>query len=135
MSGYLLDTSTCIFLLRGNRSVEERLNDIDADSCYITDAVVAELVFGAYYSERAEENLMQVERFVADMKVIPFSETIHTYAQERARLWKAGKKIEDFDLLIGCAAKAKGLTIVTHNVKHFEHIEGLDIEDWAAKSL
>ena len=30
-------------------------------------------------------------------------------------------------LLIGCAAKAKGLTIVTHNIKHFEHIEGLDI--------
>ena len=55
----------------------------------ITDAVVAELVFGAYYSDRTE----------------------------------------DFDLLIGCAAKAKGLTIVTHNVKHFEHIEGLDIED------
>ena len=46
-------------------------------------------------------------------------------------LWKAGKKIEDFDLLIGCAAKAKGLTIVTHNRRHFEHIEGLQIEDWA----
>lgn len=30
-------------------------------------------------------------------------------------------------LLISCAAKAKGLTIVTHNIKHFEHIEGLDI--------
>jgi tRNA(fMet)-specific endonuclease VapC len=44
--------------------------------------------------------------------------------------WNAGQKIEDFDLLIGCAAKARGLTMVTHNVKHFEHIEGLTIEDW-----
>ena len=42
----------------------------------------------------------------------------------------AGKLIEEFDLLIGCAAKAAGLTVVTHNVKHFSHIEGLDIEDW-----
>ena len=40
------------------------------------------------------------------------------------------KNIEDFDILIGCAAKAAGLTVVTHNVKHFSHIEDLDIEDW-----
>ena len=42
------------------------------------------------------------------------------------------KKIEDFDLLIGCAAKAAGLTMVTHNVKHFSHIDGIEIEDWVA---
>ncbi len=91
---------------------------------------MAELFFGAYYSDRTEENIRQVEAFVTEMNVIPFSETIGTFAQERARLWKAGKKIEDFDLLIGCAAKARGLTVVTHNRKHFEHIEGLLIEDW-----
>lgn len=61
MKGYLLDTSICVFLLRGNRSIENRLNEIDEDECYITDAVVAELLFGAYYSDRVEENLRQVE--------------------------------------------------------------------------
>ena len=81
--------------------------------------------------ERVEENLRQVEAFVAEMKVIPFDQTIHTYAIERAKLWKSGKKIVDFDLLIGSAAKAKGLIMVTHNRKHFEHIECLQIEDWA----
>ncbi len=91
---------------------------------------MAELLFGAYYSDRVEENLRQVDAFVTEMKVIPFDQTVQVFAQERAKLWKAGKKIEDFDLLIGCAAKAMGLTIVTHNRKHFEHIEGLDIEDW-----
>ena len=131
MKGYLLDTSICVFLLRGNSSVEERLNEIDEDECYITDAVVADLLFGAYYSDRVEDNLRQVEKFVGEMKVIPFHETIHTFAQERATLWKAGKKIDDFDLLIGSAAKAKGLVVVTHNRKHFEHIEGIEIEDWA----
>lgn len=130
MKGYLLDTSICVFLLRGNRNVEDRLNEIDQDDCYITDAVVAELVFGAYYSDRVEDNLRQVEEFVAEMKVIPLHETTHAFAQERARLWKAGKKIDDFDLLIGSAAKEKGLVMVTHNRKHFEHIEGIRIEDW-----
>ena len=61
MKGYLLDTSICVFLLRGDRSIENRLNEIDEDECYITDAVVAELLFGAYYSDRVEENLRQVE--------------------------------------------------------------------------
>ena len=81
MNGYLLDTSTCIFLLRGKRSVEDRLNEIDEGKCYISDVVVAELVFGAYYSDQVEDN--------------------------------------------------QDLTIVTHNRRHFEHIEGLQIEDWA----
>lgn len=130
MKGYLLDTSICVFLLRGKRSVEERLNEIDEDECYITDAVVAELLFGAYYSDQVEDNLRQVEKFVAEMKVIPFHETVHTFAKERTTLWKAGKKIDDFDLLIGSAAKAKDLVVVTHNRKHFEHIEGISIEDW-----
>ena len=57
MKGYLLDTSICVFLLRGNRIVEESLNEIEEDECYITDAVVAELLFGAYYSDRVEDNL------------------------------------------------------------------------------
>lgn len=130
MKGYLLDTSICVFLLRGQRSVEERLNEIDENECYITDAVVAELLFGAYYSDQIEDNLKQVEEFVAAMKVIPFHETVHAFAQERTTLWKAGKKIDDFDLLIGSAAKAKSLVVVTHNRKHFEHIEGISIEDW-----
>jgi tRNA(fMet)-specific endonuclease VapC len=130
MKGYLLDTSTCVFLLRGNRNVEEKLNEIDESECFITDTVVAELLFGAYYSDRVEDNLREVETFVAEMKVIPFHETIHTFAQERTALWKSGKKIDDFDLLIGSAAKAKGLVVVTHNRKHFEHIEGIQIEDW-----
>ena len=67
MRGYLLDTSICVFLLRGVHSIEERLNEIDQSECYITDAVVAELMFGAYYSDRVEENLRQVEDFVAEM--------------------------------------------------------------------
>ena len=121
MKGYLLDTSTCVFLLRGNRNVEEKLNEIDESECFITDTVVAELLFGAYYSDRVEDNLREVETFVAEMKVIPFHETIHTFAQERTALWKSGKKIDDFDLLIGSAA---------NNRKHFEHIEGIQIEDW-----
>lgn len=130
MNGYLLDTSICVFLLRGNTLVEEKLNNINVENCYITDIVVAELLFGVYYSGMIEENLQKMKEFIAELKVIPLSQCIDLYAKEKARLWKLGKKIEVFDLLIGCAAKANDLIIVTHNVKHFSHIEGLKIENW-----
>jgi tRNA(fMet)-specific endonuclease VapC len=130
MKGYLLDTSICVALLRGNRSISKKINAIGKDRCFINDVVVAELLFGAYKSERQKENLEQIAAFVSEIEVIPFADSMHVFAQERLRLWNSGNKIEDFDLLIGCAAKTKGLTMVTHNVNHFEHIEGLEIEDW-----
>lgn len=130
MKGYLLDTSICVFLFRGNREVTQRLNEIGCERCFICDFVLAELRYGAYKSERAEENLQMIEDFVKEVSVLPFSDSIDVFAREKLRLKNVGKPIEDFDLLIGCAAKAAGLTMVTHNVKHFSHIEGLKIEDW-----
>lgn len=130
MKGYLLDTSICEALFRGNRFVSEKLNSVGMDTCFVNDVVIAELIVGAYKSNKTKENLEQIADFMSVVQVIPFAETMHVFAQERVRLWDAGKRIEDFDLLIGCAAKAKGLTMVTHNVSHFEHIDGLTIEDW-----
>ena len=130
MEGYLLDTSTCVAMFRGNQNVAEKMNKVGVNKCFIFPIVVAELYFGAYRSGRAEEKLEQINRFVEVVQVLPFEDCLLTYAKERNRLWNIGEKIEDFDLLIGCAAKAAGLTIVTHNVKHFNHIEGLKIEDW-----
>ena len=41
MKGYLLDTSVCVALLRGNRDIADRLNRLGEDACFITDIVVA----------------------------------------------------------------------------------------------
>ena len=130
MNGYLLDSSICIAMFRGDRNVGAMLNKVGKERCFITHIVVAELLFGAYRSKQVEENLRQTNEFIKDVNVLPFADCVETFAKERARLWDAGKPIEDFDLLIGCAAKAAGLTMVTHNVKHFSHIEGIKIEDW-----
>lgn len=130
MKGYLLDTSICVAIFRGNRHVAAKLNEVGKEQCFITQVVVAELLFGAYRSKRVEENLEQTREFIKEVRVLPFDDCVEVFAKERARIWNAGKKIEDFDLLIGCAAKAAGLTMVTHNVKHFSHIEGIEIEDW-----
>ena len=130
MKGYLLDTSTCVAIFRGNREVAERMENVGKDKCFISQIVVAELLFGAYKSNCVEKNLKQTHAFIQEMNVLPFEECVETFAKERVALWNAGKPIEDIDLLIRCAAKAAELTIVTHNMKHFGHIKGLKIEDW-----
>ncbi|MBO6216510.1 MAG: type II toxin-antitoxin system VapC family toxin [Prevotella sp.] len=133
MNGYLLDTNICIFALRDKYGVNERLEEIGRQQCYIADVTVMELRFGAYKSERKEENLRIVNNFVSQVNVVPFSASIDTFCQEKLRLQSLGTPIEDYDLFIGCAAKVSALTLVTDNVQHLSRIEGLKVENWVQR--
>ena len=130
MKKYLLDTNICIFAMRDKYSVNERLENITPQQCYVTDVTVMELRFGAYKSEKKDENLSIVNDFISKVNVVPFADTIDAFCQEKLRLQSLGTPIEDYDLFIGCAAKVAGLTIVTDNVQHLSRIEGLEIENW-----
>ena len=130
MKGYLLDTNICIFALRDKYGVNERLEEVGREQCYVADVTVMELRFGAYKSEKKRENLRIVNDFVSKVKVVPFAYTIDAFCQEKIRLQNLGTPIEDYDLFIGCAAKVAGLTMVTDNVHHLSRIDGLNIENW-----
>ena len=130
MKEYLLDTNICIFAMRDKYGVNERLESITPQQCYVTDVTVMELRFGAYKSENKEKNLRIVDNFISKLKVVPFADTIDAFCQEKLRLQSQGTPIEDYDLFIGCAAKVAGLTMVTDNVQHLSRIDGLEIENW-----
>ena len=55
MDGYLLDTNICIYLLKGQRGIVERIEIAGCNNCFITDITLAELWFGAYNSNRIEQ--------------------------------------------------------------------------------
>ncbi len=133
MKGYLLDTNICIFAFREKYGIDERLERIGRQCCYVTDVTVMELRFGAYKSEKKEENLNIVNDFISKVNVIPFASAIDTFCQEKLRLQGLGTPIEDYDLFIGCAAKVAGLTMVTDNVQHLSRIEGLRVENWVQR--
>ncbi|MBR6417289.1 MAG: PIN domain-containing protein [Bacteroidales bacterium] len=130
MKGFLLDTNICIFALRGDPDVVECLRKHGQRECYVSDITVMELRYGAYRSARVKANLAIVNTFLEKMRIVPYAVAIDIFCREKVRLQQIGMPLEDYDLLIGAAAIAKGLTLVTHNVKHFERIEGLIIEDW-----
>ena len=54
----------------------------------------------------------------------------HIYAVEKARLALAGTPTGEFDLLIGCTAVSKKMVLVTENVKDFQNIKDIQIENW-----
>ncbi len=130
MKEYLLDTNICIFAMRDKYGVNERLESLNPQQCYVADVTVMELRFGAYKSENKEKNLRIVDNFISKVKVVPFADTIDAFCQEKLRLQSLGTPIEDYDLFIGCAAKVAGLTMVTDNVQHLSRIDGLEIENW-----
>ena len=123
MKGYLLDTNICIFALRNEYGIIERMKQCGEANCFVSDVTVMELRYGAYNSNN----------FLKKVKTVPFAESIDIFCQEKVRLKKLEKKLEDFDLLIGSSAKAKGLIMVTDNVKHFDRIEGIIIENWVSR--
>ena len=130
MKGYLLDTSICVFLFREHREVTQKLNAIGFHRCFITDVVLAELRYGAFKSDYVEDNLKLIDDFVQKVQVLPFADSIDEYAQEKVRLKNAGTPIEEFDLLIGVTAVAEDMIMVTENVKDFQNIQDIQIENW-----
>ena len=130
MKGYLLDTDIVVFLFRNQKGIAQRLTTMDPENIYISEVTVAELEYGNYCGGRYEENKDLLNRFVSFVNVVPFSEAISLYAKERYRLKSMGMGIEDFDLLIGCTSVAKGLIMITNNIKHYSRIEGIQIENW-----
>ena len=133
MKGYLLDTNICVFLFRKQFDIEERLNAVGLKNCFISEVTIAELMYGAYKSNRIEENETLVRHFIERVKIVSFAESIMHYAKDKNTLRANGTPIDDFDVLIAASAKARNLVLVTDNLKHFKNIPNLSIENWVER--
>ena len=135
MPHYHLDTNICVQAWhRRHAGVLERMRQADPENLVISTLVAAELAGGVMNSSRAEPNRVLLERALALHRVEPWgADAVWLYGQQWARLRKAGTPIGAIDLLIGCQALADpDGVLVTNNVREFERIEGLRIEDWTA---
>ncbi|MFL5268446.1 MAG: tRNA(fMet)-specific endonuclease VapC [Stellaceae bacterium] len=131
MLQYMLDTNICIYVIK-NRPAELREQfDRLAEQICISTITLAELYFGVEKSNRRIQNLQAVEQFVARLEALPFSaEAAAHYGQLRAELERAGEPAGPHDMLIGAHARSAGLIIVTNDLREFERIPGLRVENW-----
>ena len=130
MTRYLLDTDTCISYMRGVSSVRDQLEEVGFDRCVLSVITLAELKFGAENSSRPELRRKETETFCRPLPVLALNDALDVYAREKTRLRRLGQPVADFDLLIGSTAIHYGLVLVTSNVKHFERMQHLTVENW-----
>ncbi len=130
MRKYLLDTNICIYFLKGRFDLDKKIEKAEIENCFISEITVAELKFGVANSDNKIENKRAIDAFVGKFTVLPIFNALDIYAEEKARLRKAGLLIDDFDLLIGATAIANRLTLATRNVADFGRLQGIEIENW-----
>jgi predicted nucleic acid-binding protein len=79
----------------------------------------------------------RIQHFIHDAGVVlPFDEVAaRTYGDLRATLKQAGQPLAEPDLRIASIALANELTVVTGNVRHFDRVPGLAVENWLEKPI
>lgn len=127
---YLLDTNICIHFFKGKFNLIEKIQKEKLNNCAISEITLAELVFGAENSMIPSKNHELVQNFSKQVTILPIFDCITLYGKEKARLRKAGTMISDFDLFIGCTSVVNELIMVTENIKEFERISDIKIENW-----
>ena len=129
---YLLDTDTCINIIRKRTEVLlRRLFEQTPGEVGVSSITVAELAYGVQRSEHVQQNRDALEKFLLPLAVLSFDEpAAAAYGVLRAELEAVGLPIGGMDTLIGAHALALGATLVTSNVREFSRIRSLRVEDW-----
>jgi len=132
---YMLDTNICIYIIKKKtETVLNKLKQNRKKGLYISAITLAELEFGnananSLYKER---NRLALLEFLSIMGIKHFDENAaKEYGIIKKDLKDRNYLIGPFDMLIGAHAKSLNMTLVTNNVREFERIQGLKIENWA----
>lgn len=129
MNQYLLDTNICIYYIKGLYDLKSKFEEVGPENCFISEITLAELKFGVAKSKAKEKNQKALDNFLSGIQLLPIFPALDIYAEEKARLQKSGKIIDDFDLLIGATAVSFDLMMVTSNTNHFNRIKDIQLED------
>ena len=137
MLKYLLDTNIAIYTIKNRpKEVREAFRQHYGQIC-ISTVTYMELVYGAEHSANPEQNLRVLEGFAARLDTLSYDTgaAAHT-GQIRAALAATGTPIGSpigaYDQMIAGHARSRGLIVVTNNVKEFERVEGLRVDNWVA---
>ncbi len=128
---YLLDTNIVIALSKDAPALQPWLRRCPASDMVLSSVVLAEIEYGIAKSARKDHNRQVFGAFLTGFLVLPFDEAAaRDYGLIRADLESAGRLIGPNDLMIAAHARARGLTVVTHNHSEFSRVNGLRVENW-----
>jgi tRNA(fMet)-specific endonuclease VapC len=129
---YLLDTNVCIVYLKDrSSSIKRYIDNLGSDKIAVCSVVKAELFYGSMGSNNPQKALNLQKSFLSRFISLPFDDSCaEVYGKIRRDLANLGTPIGSNDLQIAAIALVNNLTLVTHNVREFDRVEGLRVEDW-----
>ena len=131
---YLFDTDTIIALMKekGKGALAKKIDDISFYQQFLSSITLSELVYGAYCSDREKYHLGMIrDELLCNVQIVSFDiPAAYQAGKLRAALRNQGNPISFPDLPIAAIALARNLTLVTGNVRHFERVPDLLVENW-----
>jgi len=131
MLKYILDTNIAIYVIKRRPIDVLATFNRYADMMCVSAITEAELLHGAEKSQQREHNLRQVADFLSRLDVLPYtSKAAGHYGDIRADLERKGMLSGVNDLHIAAHARSEGLVLVSNNLREFERVDGLRLENW-----
>jgi len=127
---YLLDTNICIALMNENRKAVSTFTR-RFSQCYLSTIVISELYKGIYCSQQMQKNLDILARLTELLPIEPFGlDAAREFGIIQAELKQIGRPTGAVDALIAAVARSRQDIVVTDNIRDFENIPNLQLENW-----
>lgn len=129
---YMLDIDICVSLIRQNSPLLfEKIRSFELGDLGVSVITVAELQYGVHKSQRPEQARKALLKTLESFEIVDFNiNAALAYGRIRTDLEKSGQRIGPYDLLIAAHAKTLGVTLVTGNVREFNRVADLAVENW-----
>ncbi len=130
---YLLDTNTCVYVIRRRpEAAFRRLDEAAPEEVALSVITAFELEIGVLRAQGRRYS-EAVRRFLGEFSILPLEDSAReAYGRLRTGLERRGEAIGAHDMLIAAHAMALDATLVTNNEREFKRIKGLKIENWVA---
>lgn len=130
---YALDTNIITALLKGNERVKDRVQNavMRGEDIFISAICYYEIKRGLL-DANATTKLSKFNQFckLFGILMLDTQSMFDRAAEIYVNLKQKGELINDADILIASSAIERNLIIVTDNVKHFNRIQNIKIENW-----
>ena len=132
MMGYLLDTCVVSDFVKGEENTLKRLKSSSPCDVFISSLTVMEVKYGlAINPQRAVKIQPLIETFLSSITILPFGASeAEQAAQIRSILKTVGTPIGAYDVLIAATAVTHNHIVVTSNVREFQRVPSLQVENW-----
>jgi tRNA(fMet)-specific endonuclease VapC len=133
VTGYCFDTDILSATIRPAPPLHliRRLATVPPQEQFTTSITVGELIYGARRGGR-EDLSRRIEQVIRRAQtVLAFDTTAaRTFGFLKATLEQRGTPLAEPDLRVASIALSRGLILVTRNVRHFQRVAELTVENW-----